>query len=82
VGGMFVTDQLCSYAVAKVEIPEVAKVKHVFIEAAARRSFYDSVDQTAGHQIASAVSKPIETERANGKRVLSQKRLRCSREII
>jgi putative transposase len=31
-----VTDQLRSYPVAKAEIPELAKMKHVFVKAAAR----------------------------------------------
>ncbi|REE07539.1 transposase-like protein [Paraburkholderia sp. BL27I4N3] len=33
-----VTDQLRSYPAAKAEIPELAKVKHVFVKAAARRN--------------------------------------------
>jgi putative transposase len=36
VPGKIVTDQLRSYPVAKAKIPELAKVKHVFVKAAAR----------------------------------------------
>ena len=31
-----VTDQLRSYPAAKADIPEIARVKHVFVKAAAR----------------------------------------------